>query len=158
MTLAEAIAAIEGAFTVHEEQGLPLDYEDQNGASRGAGPRDMTLAPNGEPYATVTSYGVNAELPEDVPAMFAAQGPAVEWWYDEVMAWRGRVVGDDDPEPQVHLFWRSRPAFFSTTYLAMDQGGLLRTASPLASVLQIDLGFVASELLVTRVGPNEKEG
>jgi len=40
----------------------------------------------------------------------------------------------------------------------MDQGGLMRTQSPLARILQIDLGFVTSEFLISKLGPDGKEG
>lgn len=158
MTLAEAISQIESLFTVHDEAGSPISYEDQNGKVVGEGQRNMTLAPCGEPYATVSSFGVNAELPDDVMALFRSQGLAVQWWKDEVEDYAASIFVERDQWKDLHLYWRLKPAFHSTTYLAMDQGGLVRTQSPLARILQIDLGFVTSEMLISKLGPDGKEG
>ena len=97
------------------------------------------------------------ELPDDIMALFVNQGLAVQWWFDEVKEW-GKEVAAGGHMEDLHLYWRLKPAFHSTTYLAMDQGGLMRTQSPLARILQIDLGFVTSEFLISKLGPDGKEG
>lgn len=166
MTLADAIRQVEALFTVHDEIGSPVNYEDQNGAATGQEYRDMKIAPCGQPYATVSSHGVNAELPGDVMVMFASQAIAIQWWVDEVKEWgrtitletAGEALAPGSDFKALHLYWRTRPVFFSTTYLAMDQGGLMRSASPLSRVHQIDLGFVQAEMLISKLGPDGKEG
>jgi hypothetical protein len=157
VTVAEAIAQVEALFTVHDEVGSPISYEDQEGKVVGEGPRDMRTAPCGEKYATVSSFGVDVELPEDASVMFTSAGLAAQWWIDEVQDWAATIMSERTWWHQLHLYWRVKPAFVSTTYLAMDQGSLLRTQSPLASVLQIDLGFVTSEMLLSKIGPDGKE-
>lgn len=157
MTLTEAIAQVEAAFTVHEDVGRATSYEDQNGKVVGAGPRDRTLAPNGEPYLTITSHGVNAELPGDVFVLFTKEGLATQWWVDEVFEFARTLESNKDLWKKLNLYWRVKPIFHSTTFLAMDQGSLLRTASPLAALLTIDLGFTWSEMLISKTGPDGKE-
>ena len=147
MTLAEAVEAIEAGFIVHEEAGYASPWTDQDGEIVADGARDMTLAPNGEPYITMTSYGDSLSY---LPALFASESLAVEWWRDEVMAYAAAVRGK-------HLYWREKPRFCSATYLAMGQAELLQTQSPLAAILQIELGFVQAMLLISKLGPDGKE-
>lgn len=149
MTLVEAIGRVEAMFIVHYEAGCPVPYENQDGRAIGDGPRDMTLAPNGEPYLTVSSYGIE-ELLEDAPVFFASEDLAAEWWFDEVKAWQ-------EHSGATHLYWRTQPAFVSGTYLAMDQGHLLRSQNPLAALPQVTLGFVTASMLISRRNPEGKE-
>lgn len=158
MMISEAIRKIEALFTVHDEAGSPVDYEDSNGKFVADGPRNMALAPCGKKYAVVTSFGVDADLPEDAFVMFGTSGLALQWWYDEVREYARSIETDEDKWSSLHLYWRLKPVYHSTTYLAMDQGSLLRTQSPLARILQIDLGFVESQMLITKLGPDGKEG
>lgn len=150
MTLTEAVEAAEKFFAhVHREIGFPTPYEDQAGKAIGHGPRDMTCAPNGEPYDTVTSMGINEGL-QHATVLFINEGLAFRWWLDEVrdhqMATGAR-----------HLYWCSEPTFVSATFLAMDQARLMRTQNPLAQLPQIDLGYVTSKLLISKKGLNGKE-
>ena len=149
MTLADAITQTESLFTVHDEVGCPIDYTDQDGKVVGDGPRDMSLAPCGEPYEIVTSFGVDEAL-STAPVMFASQGLAAQWWLDEVQDWQ-RSTG------ATHLYWKRRPEFISATYLLMDQGAAMRDRSPLAELPQVDLGFVSAQMLITKLGPDGKE-
>lgn len=159
-TTAEMVAKLEARFRVHDEIGLDTPYEDQHGKFMGEGPRDPNYAPNGQPYVKITSFGEDPELPAEAAVMFTSEGLAMSWWYDEALEYASRQgMGDGEPEgPMLHLYWKSRPAFHAATYLLMDQGGAMRTASPLAGVLQIDLGFVQSEMLISKIGPDGKEG
>lgn len=157
MIPAEAVAKVNALFTVHEERGRPADWVDQNDKVVGHGARDMETAPNGEPYETLTSYGVGARLPEQALAMFQSEGLAVQWWFDEVCEWATEISKDRARWPRLHLYWRDKPVFHKTTFIAMNQAELLGTASPLAAVHNIDLGFVWSRLLISTVGPDGKE-
>jgi len=157
VTISEAVRKIEARFIVHEEVGMAFAYEDQDGRFRADGPRDMTLAPSGEPYAVVSSFGVNADLPDDAMVMFSNSGLALQWWVDEVHEYARTLESDEEKWPTLHLYWRVKPFYHSTTYLAMDAGSLLRTQSPLGVILQIDLGFVQSEMLISKRGPDGKE-
>jgi hypothetical protein len=149
VTLAEAISQVEAMFTVHAEIGAEQPYTDQNGDFVKDGPCDMSLAPCGEPYVTVTSHGVGEDA-FDISAMFASQSLAVQWWFDEVVDWKKRTDA-------THLYWRHEPEFFATTYLAMDQAGLFQTASPLKLVTAIELGWVQAEMLISKLDPDGKE-
>lgn len=151
MTKAEAIEAAEALFAnVHRDVGLPTPYENQDGKAIGDGPRDMTCAPNGEPYDIVSSFGWDEKLTR-VPVLFASQGLAFQWWYDEIRDYQ-QATGAQ------HLYWSQEPAFVSATFIAMDQGGLMRTQNPLAELPQVELGFVTSKLVISKIGPDGKEG
>jgi len=100
-------------------------------------------------------------LPDDAMVMFTNEGLALSWWVDEVHEYALRLAGEDkwrEYDPKLHLYWKTKPAFHSADYLAMDQGQLLRTQSPLGGILQITLGFVQSEMLISKLGPDGKEG
>lgn len=153
MMLTDAVAKIEALFTVHEEVGEAIRYQDQDGKSMGDGPRDMTKAPNGKRYVRVSSFGVDADLPDDALVMFGSSGLAYQWWLDEVREYARGIEEDEDKWADLHLYWRVKPTWHSSMYLAMDQGDLMRTASPLARILQIDLGFVESEMLISKKEP-----
>jgi|HubBroStandDraft_4_1064222.scaffolds.fasta_scaffold749119_2 hypothetical protein len=150
MTLAEAISQVEAMFIMHDEIGLPQTYTNQDGVFVADGPRDMMLAPCGEPYEIVSSFGVNEAL-STAPVMFASQGLAVQWWFDEVQDWKRETAA-------THLYWRKKPEFVSATYLLMDQGAAMRTDSPLAELPQVDLGFVTARMLISKLGPDGREG
>jgi hypothetical protein len=156
----EMVTKLEARFRVHDLVGLDTPYEDQHGKHMGDGPRDPNYAPNGHPYVKITSFGQDPELPAEAMVMFTSEGLAMSWWYDEVLEYARREgMEDGEPEgPMLHLYWKSKPAFHAATYLLMDQGAALRMASPIAGVLQIDLGFVQSEMLISKFGPGGKEG
>jgi hypothetical protein len=157
MTPEEAVSKINATFTVHEERGIATGWTDQNDKVMGMGARDMDTAPNGEPYEVVTSYGLGARLPKDALVMFQSESLAVRWWFDEVEDWASSLRSGREYWKRLNLYWRDKPTFHTTTYLAMDQGGLFRTSSPLAASHQIDLGFVWSRLLISTIGPNGEE-
>ena len=157
MTPAEAAAKVSLWFTTHETAGLSTDYVDQNDKVVGSGARDMSVAPNGEMYEVLTSYGVDARLPEHALVLFQNEGLALQWWLDEVEAYAADVNPDRDNWKRLHLYWRDKPSFHKTTFLAMNQAELLQTASPLAAVHQLDMGFVWSRLLISRTGPDGEE-
>jgi hypothetical protein len=157
MTPTDAVANISALFTVHDERGHPADWVDQNDKVVGSGARDMNTAPNGEPYEVLTSYGAGAKLPADALVMFQSERLALQWWYDEVKAWAEELQPDHSKWLRLHLYWRDKPVFHKATYLVMNQAELLGTASPLAAVHSIDLGFVWSRLLISKVGPDGEE-
>jgi hypothetical protein len=158
MTPEEAVAKVESWFTVHDERGLPVDWIDQNDKFMGSGALDMETAPNGEAYQVMTSYGLGARLPEHALVLFQNEGLAVQWWIDEIEDYAASLIVARDQWKRLHLYWRDKPEFLTTTYLTMNQGELLRTASPLAAIVQIDLGFVYSRMLISTIGPDGKEG
>lgn len=151
------IRKIEALFTAHDAAGYPTTWTDQDGKIVGEGANDMTLAPNGEPYVSLSSFGIDAPFP-DVDVMFASGALAMRWWADEVEDYARDIETDREKWSALHLYWRSKPVFHASTYLAMDQGGLMRSRSPLAQVMQIELGFVTSEMLISKIGPDGKEG
>ena len=157
MTPAEAVTRAESMFTVHADVGLADGWTDQNGKVLNLTSRDMECAPNGEPYEVLTSYGLGAQLPRHALVMFQNEGLGVQWWLDEVEAWAADLRKDRDTWKKINLYWRDKPVFIGTTYIAMDQGGLARTASPLAAIPQIDLGFVWSRMLLSVIGPNGED-
>lgn len=159
MTLAEAITKIEAWFIVHDERGIETGWTDQNDKTVAMGARDMETAPNGEPYEVMTSFGLHARLPEHALVMFQDEGLAVQWWIDEVEAYAHTQDTKQDRStwPRLHLYWRDKPAFHKVTYLAMSQAELLQTASPLGAVLQLDMGFVWSRMLISAIGPDGEE-
>lgn len=158
MILAKAIAHVERLFTVHDEIGRPAPWTDQDNKTVGEGAVDMTVAPNGEAYVSVSSFGVEAELPSWAIAMFQSESLAFQWWVDEVRDYASSVESDTDRWKQLHLYWRTKPEFHKATYLVMDQASLMQTASPLSAILQIDLGFVTSQMLISKTNPDGKEG
>lgn len=155
MTLAEAIRAVDDMFTVHEEIGFPVSYTSQDGKHYADAPRDLTRAPCGQEYVTVSSFGIE---PADGGAMFRSEGLAVKWWMSEIEDYAASIWVERTLWNGLHLYWKTKPAWYSTTYLAMDQRGLLQTASPLASLLQLELGFVQAQLLISELGPDGKKG
>ena len=161
MTIEETLSKFERYFRVHEDVGFSTPYTDQNGKFMAAGPVDPTLAPNGEPYVRISSFGQDADLPDDATVLFQSEMIAVSWWYDEVMEYASRSIGADwQPATgkQPHLYWRTKPEFHRATFLLMDQGGATRMQSPLAQIPQIELGFVQADLLISKLGPDGKEG
>ncbi len=114
MKLEDAARRVEQMFTVHHEAGMPTSYQDQYGKDAGEGPRDSTRAPNGERYTTISSFGVDAMLPEDVSALFSSSGLAASWWFDEVTEHAKTIEPDRDLWPKLHLYWRTQPTFQHT--------------------------------------------
>lgn len=155
MTLAEAIRSIEDMFTIHHEVGLPTSYAGQTANPSADVPRDMTRAPCGEEYVTVTSFGRGSS---EGGALFRSQGLAVEWWFAEIEDYAASIWVERTLWRGLHFYWKSEPEWHSTTYLAMDARGLVQTASPLASLLQLELGFVTAQLLISELGPDGKKG
>lgn len=157
MTPAAITTAVAEMFTVHEEVGYMEQWTTQDGKVVGDGALDMTCAPCGESYVTMTSFGVDPSF-SDVPALFSSERLAHEWLLDEIRFLAREIEPDDEKWKSLHFYWRSQPVFHSGTYLSMDQGGLMRIASPLAALPQMDLGFSQCEMLLTKTGPDGKEG
>jgi len=157
MTPAEAVRKIDAMFTVcREPAGYPTFYLDQNDKEMGDGPRDMEIAPCGEPYVMVSSFGVDADLKTDAFVMFASESLALRWFVDEIEDYAASIISDRAGWKSLHLYWRTEPKWFSTTYIVMDQAGLLQTKSPLSALMNVDLGFVQASLLITKTDPNGK--
>jgi hypothetical protein len=159
-TFAETLLRLERLFQVHGQVGLDTPYTDQRDKVVGSGPRDPDFAPCGEPYVKITSFGQDPDLPADANVMFQSHGIAISWWIDEVHEYATRVKGDGSwtEDESLHLYWRVMPEFHCATYLLMDQAGAVRTRSPLAAMPQIELGFVQCEMLISKLGPDGKEG
>lgn len=157
MTLNQVMAYLEDHFQVCEEMGMPTEYLDQHQKVVGHGPRDTELAPNGEPYITVTSCGTGSVTADQIVVMFADEEMAMGWFFDEVVSYATRVIEAAEETREAgtkpYLYWKIKPEFFKAPYLLMDQAGAMRTASPLAAVLQIELGWVQSQLLISTDGP-----
>jgi hypothetical protein len=158
MTLAEAILDIESWFNVHAEVGFADGYSDQQGRPFGtAETRDMETAPCGEPYAVVVSGGVYTV--GAMPMLFHSEGAAIQFWRYAIEDYADEVApgGGWKDSKSLHLYWRDQPVFERQTYVALDQAGMLRNRSKLASQLTIDVGIVWSRLLISRLDPDGKE-
>lgn len=156
MTPAELEAGLARLFTVHEEPGYLVSYQDQNGATLGAPYRDMDLAPCGEPYITFTSFGWDTNF-SSVPVLFQREGLAFEWLWDEIVAF-AREAGWQAPDgPTLHLYWRDKPQFFDGVFMQASHANAVRTASPLAAISSVTLGFAQARLLLSKKNPEGSE-
>lgn len=153
-TIAEAILEVESRFIVHHEVGFAERYTDQRGQGFGtAESRDMETAPNGERYETVVSGGIWQDGP--MPMLFHDESTAVQFWLYGVEDY-AETVAPREEWSQLHLYWRHKPSFHRASYVALDQAGMLRDRSRLASQLTIDVGVVWSQLRISRLDPDGK--
>lgn len=152
----DAILKLEKLFQVHHEVGQPIDWTDQDDKVLGSEQRDPTLAPNGVPYVTVSSYGVDMD-PATGPVLFRSERIAMSWWYDEVLDYAASVDSDKENWSRLHFYWCQKPEFYSADWLIMDQAHVLQTQSPLGAILTAELGFVQGRLLISKLDPNGKE-
>jgi hypothetical protein len=158
MSTAGVIATIEALFTVHDEAGFASHYRDSTGAIVSESVhRNMDMAPCGEPYVLLTSNGPAEEGDAQPDLFFGSEGTALSWWRYAVED-LAENIAPRDKWKSLHLYWRQKPEYVSTTYVAMDQAGLLGSRSPLAAFLTIDVGFVTSRLLITKLDPNGEDG
>lgn len=154
-TIADAIIEVEGRFIVHTEVGLAERYTDQRGKGFGtAESRDMETAPNGESYETVVSGGQWSDGP--MPMMFHDESTAIQFWLYAVEDY-AETIAPREEWSKLHLYWREKPVFERRTYVALDQAGMLRDRSRLASQLTIDVGIVWSRLRISKVDPDGQE-
>lgn len=151
MMLDEAIAEVEGWFTVHTETGYPTEYTDSNGDFVKDGPRDLSRAPNGESYVTVTSGGLTSSM---ASVFFASESRAVTWWL-YAMEDYAETIAPREEWKKLHLYWRFRPEHESADYVALDQAALLQRQHGLS--LTVTLGTVYSRLVISKLKPDGKE-
>lgn len=154
MTLGEAILQVESWFNVHHDAGYQEVYTDQDGKVVGEGGRDMTCAPCGIPYLVLTSGGVweHGDAPD---VLFRNADRAASFWALEIEDY-AETIGPRDTWSSLHLYWRTKPEFVAATYLLMDQAEMLRRASPMSGMLQVELGWVTSELVISKLDPDGK--
>jgi hypothetical protein len=132
--LDDAIAEFEEPLTVHDAVGF----------AGVAASVDMSRAPTGERYVTLTSGGLKPEG-QHVPAWFADEADAIEWWLAEAK-----------PYAEKHgkqLYWRERPELVTASYVMLDQVNAIRNGRLRESVA-VDLHFVFSRLLVSTKDPS----
>lgn len=153
MNMAEAIAHIESRFIVHEEIGYLTDYRDSNDKLVADGPRDWSRAPNGESYDVLTSGGLQVRAGEVSSIMFGDEGRAWQWWVWAVEDYAEEVAPRAE-WAKLHLYWRTKPEWASTEYVALHQAELLGSHSE--APLHVDLGLVYSRLLISKKNPDGK--
>jgi len=155
MKILDAIAEVESWFLVHEEMGMPAYHVAPDGTETDVGARDMGFAPCDEPYVTVMSGGVIKEGRQP-PIMFRDEARAVSWWlyavedYAETLAPRAEWK-------KLHFYWRQKPVWEITTFVAINQAELLQSRSVLSSMLTVGLGIITSRLLISKLNPDGKE-
>jgi hypothetical protein len=139
MTLAEAVAAFEKDFAVSTEVGMA----DESLPGR----RDMSRAPNGQPYIALTSGGVKAEG-DRMPAWFASEELAAEAWLTQAWRYADRII-----EPGTigsPLYWREKPELMLTgEFVAIDQAGMMNDPRT-RSEITLRLFAVYSRLVVSK--------
>lgn len=155
MTLAEAILEVERRFTVHHEVGCPSLSYDQQDKEIDTGARDMSRAPCGEPYFTVTSGGIR-EAGSRVTAFYTEKSRAIAEWQAYVFDLAAELAPADKWK-SLHLYWRTKPEYDDETYVALDQAGILQRHPDRADILHINVGVVWSTLLITKTGPDGEE-
>lgn len=153
MTLDEAIAEVEGWFQVHAEIGAPTEYTDSNGGFVQDGPRDLSLAPNGEPYIRVTSAGILTDWPSG-GVFFGTEARAVTWWLYAIEDYAESIAPKDEWK-NLHLYWRTRPIFETADYVATNQAELLQRQHGLD--MMVTLGVIYSRVLISKLNPEGKE-
>lgn len=131
--LASVVKAFELEFVVHDEVGFAVGEYD--------GPKDMSRAPNGERYVTVTSGGVGS-----IGAYFVDEDAAIDAWLVQA-----KRYADADMNKH-HLYWRTRPQLVSVSLVAIDQAAAMRHEW-LREVVAIDVKFVACRMLVSEREP-----
>lgn len=143
MTLAEALLEFESAFNVHRQVGCPTgDYD---------GPMDMTRAPTGEEYVTLTGDGLR-DPGQPVPCWYDSEELAAAVWLDAAKFY---ASGGDRKDAR-NLYWLERPRFVRCEFVALDQAGAMQDIA-LRDSIQIDVGYVTSRLLVSRFKPDGTE-
>ena len=138
MTLEEAVAAFESQMTVHDAVGYAVGEYD--------GPKDMSRAPTGERYITLTSGGVKAEG-GPMPALFAREADAVGYWLSEA-EYLSKKHGKQ-------LYWREKPVMLTQTFVAVNQAEAMQDQR-LRDSLSVELHTVWCRLLVSTKGPDGK--
>ena len=156
MTLAEAILQAESYFQVHHEAGAEEWFYKGDERVASATTRDMSRAPCGERYVTLTSGGVR-DPGEPMAMWFADSGRAASYWLFSVEDYAESVAPKSE-WPKLHLYWRSKPEWHSVEFVALDQAQLLGTAHPLlAEAMQMTAGVVWSRLLISKLRPDGTE-
>ena len=147
MTLDEATLAVNEMFIVHEEVGEEVISVDGNNKRIPTGARDMSRAPCGERYITLTSGGWE----DAYGVMFHDEARAVRWWVYSVEDY-AETIAPRDKWGKLHLYWREPPAFIREQYLALDQARILQGSS--LAPLTVSLGTVRARLLITKLHPD----
>lgn len=157
MTLAEAILQAESWFQVHHEVGCPEWYYDSNNQRVSDNTSvDMSRAPCGQTYVTLTSGGLK-DGAEPIPVWFADEERAASWWLFSVEDYAETLLPKDQWD-KLHLYWRDQPEWRSVEFVAVDQAKLLREGNPLApDMMHAALGVVWSRLLITKMNPEGVE-
>lgn len=143
MTFAEAILDLEQTFVVHHDAGYPDGEYD--------GPLDMTLAPNGEPYVVVSGDGILDEN-ERVRCWYSDEEFAIECWLHAAK----HYATSGPRKGATHLYWRDKPAFVGAEFVALNQAAALQDPR-LRDSINIEVGYVYSRLLVSRLNPDGKD-
>lgn len=152
MLLTDAIADLEDKFIVHNDIGYPVMSYDGNDKEIDTGAKDWNKAPCGERYILVSSGGWENDHIRSV--LFNDQSRAIYWWKWAVMDYAETIA----PEAQwskLHLYWRDRPQYVSTDYIALQQASIVGRKEMLP--ITIILGSVYSRLLITRKRPDGGE-
>ena len=156
MTLAEAILIAEGYFQVHREIGYAEPFYKHGKPVAGAETRDMSFAPCGQRYVTLTSGGIKDQA-ERMPMWFADESRAVSYWLFSVEDYAESVAPRDNWK-KLHLYWREMPSWAPVEMIAVDQAALLREAHPLhADLMTMTCGVVQGRLLITKLRPDGTE-
>jgi len=150
MTLDEATLVVNDLFTVHEEVGQEAISVDGNGKEFRTGAFNMSRAPCGELYMTVTSGGIE----DAYGVMFHDEARAVRWWVYSVEDY-AETIAPRESWGKLHLYWRDSPAFIREQYLALDQARILQGSSQ--APLTVSLGTVRARLLITKLRPDGTE-
>jgi hypothetical protein len=150
MTLDEATLTVNGMFTVHEEVGQEAISVDGNGKVFHTGAVNMSCAPCGERYITITSGGTE----DAYGVMFHDEPRAVRWWVYSVEDY-AEVIAPREKWGKLHLYWREPPKFIREQYLALDQARILQGSSQ--APLTVSLGTVRARLLITKLRPDGTE-
>lgn len=135
MTLAEAVAAFEKDFTVHDEVG----YVDEKNPEGGC---DLTKCPVGDRYVTILS-GAEQAAAHVIPVWVHAdrEDLAIDLWLDEARYY-AKGLG-------THLWWRTRPEIERADYVALSQVDMIRNER-LRGAVSLSLLFVYSRLVITK--------
>ena len=156
MTLAEAILTAESYFQVHREIGYAEPFYKDGRPVEGAETRDMTFAPCGQQYVTLTSGGIKDQR-ELMPMWFAEESRAVSYWLFSVEDYAESVAPRDDWK-KLHLYWRDMPTWNPIEMVAVDQAALLANSHPLhGEAMVMTAGVVWSRLLITKLRPDGTE-
>ena len=153
MKASEAILEVESRFVVHHEVGEAIASYGDDGSEHDTGARNMSRAPCGEPYVTLCSGGVKKQG-ESNGVMFSDEARAWRWWYYAVLDYAETIAPEND-WPNLHLYWRDKPAYETDEYVSLNQAQQLQRGEPLHNVR---LGYVYSRLLISKLRPDGTEG